>query len=106
MQFSSELDEGTRKRIERGKVLTEILKQPELEPVPFEFQVVLIWATTNGYFDEVGAEKASERGLALLEYINKLHREEILEAIRTSGDLSDATEAALKSAATEFNKLS
>ncbi|MDZ4284267.1 MAG: F0F1 ATP synthase subunit alpha, partial [Patescibacteria group bacterium] len=56
MQFSSELDEGTQKRIERGKVLSEILKQPELAPIPFEYQVVLIWAATNGYFDQTGPE--------------------------------------------------
>ena len=106
MQFSSELDEATRKRIERGKVLTEILKQPELEPIPFEYQVALIWAATNGYFDEVGAENAAERGRAFLEYINKLHREEILEAIRTSGDLSDEILAALKAAAEAFKSIS
>ncbi|MBI4086580.1 F0F1 ATP synthase subunit alpha [Candidatus Kaiserbacteria bacterium] len=106
MQFSSELDEATRKRIERGKVLTEILKQPELEPIPFEYQVVLIWAATNGYFDDAGSEKAGERGRAFLEYVNKLYREEILEAIRTSGDLSEETLAALKGAAETFKTLS
>ena len=106
MQFSSELDEATRKRIERGKVLTEILKQPELEPIPFEYQVVLIWAATNGYFDEVGAENAAERGRAFLEYVDKLHREEILGTIRTSGDLSDETLAALKAAAEAFKSIS
>ena len=95
-----------RKRIERGKVLTEILKQPELEPIPFEYQVVLIWAATNGYFDEVGAENAAERGRAFLEYVDKLHREEILGTIRTSGDLSDETLAALKAAVEAFKSIS
>ncbi len=105
MQFSSELDEGTRKRIERGKVLSEILKQPELAPVPFEYQVVLIWAATNGWFDAVGPEQAAARGHAFLEYIHKLYREEIFGAIRTSGDLSEVTETALKSAAETFATL-
>ena len=73
--------------------------------MPFEEQVVLIWAATNGYFDEVGAEKASERGEALLSYINKLHREEIFSAIRMTGELSEETEAALKNVTEKFSIL-
>ncbi len=105
MQFSSELDEATRKRIERGRILTEILKQPELEPIPFEEQVVLLWAATNGLFDEAGAENASERGVAFLAYIDKLHREGILDTIRESGDFTEETETALKKVAEEFASL-
>ncbi|MDZ4296670.1 MAG: F0F1 ATP synthase subunit alpha, partial [Patescibacteria group bacterium] len=52
-QFASELDESTRKRIERGRILTELLKQPEARPLPFEKQVVLMYAGTNGHLDGI-----------------------------------------------------
>lgn len=105
-QFSSELDESTRKRIERGRVLTEILKQPELASVPFEKEVILIYAGTNGYFDgmpprEVGA--ASEK---MLDYIEKMYEGPILVAIKTSGELSEGTEEKLKKALEEWESLS
>lgn len=105
VQFASELDEATRKRIERGKALSEILKQPELSPLPFEEQVALIWAATNGYFDSTPPEEASACGGAFLDYVRKLHHKEIFDAIKSSGELSAETEAALKKAAAEFAML-
>ena len=104
-QFASELDEGTRKRIERGRVLTEILKQPECEPLPFEKQVVLMYAGTNGYFDGIPPAKISETVEALLEYIEKMHENDIFDAIRKSGELSQDTETVLKQAIEDFKKL-
>ena len=105
VQFASELDESTRKRIERGRVLTELLKQPELEPMPFEKQVALIWAGTNGYFDDVPTTEAGRTSEALLEYLEKMHRKEILDAIRDSGDLTKETEKKLKTTVEEFKKI-
>lgn len=105
VQFASELDEATRKRIERGKVLSEILKQPELSPSPFEEQVVLMWAATNGYFDGTPIEHVSERAMAFLDYVGKLHRKEIFETIKSSGELSADTETVLKKAAETFKAL-
>ncbi|MFY9463250.1 MAG: F0F1 ATP synthase subunit alpha, partial [Candidatus Sungiibacteriota bacterium] len=87
-QFASELDEGTRKRIERGRVLTEILKQPERAPLPFEKQVVLMYAGTNGYFDDVAPTEVAATALKLLDYLEKMHRDITLEQIQTSGDLA------------------
>jgi F-type H+-transporting ATPase subunit alpha len=105
VQFASELDESTRKRIDRGRVLTELLKQPELEPMPFEKQVALIWAGTNGYFDDVPTTEAGRTSEALLEYLEKMHRKEILDAIRDSGDLTKETEKKLKTTVEEFKKI-
>jgi len=59
-QFSSELDETTRKQLERGKRLTEILKQGQYVPMPVENQVAVLYAGTNGYFDDVPVEKMKE----------------------------------------------
>lgn len=58
-QFSSDLDPQTRAQIERGKRITEVLKQPPYSPVPVEEQVVILWAVTNGFLDEVELEKVS-----------------------------------------------
>ncbi|OHA03585.1 MAG: F0F1 ATP synthase subunit alpha [Candidatus Sungbacteria bacterium RIFCSPHIGHO2_02_FULL_52_23] len=104
-QFASELDEGTRKRIERGRVLTELLKQPELKPLPFEEQVVLMYAGTGGFLDDVPPAEVADIGTALLDYMDKMHREDVLEKIKTSGDLTKETEEALKTAIGEFKKL-
>ncbi len=104
-QFASELDESTRKRIERGRVLTEILKQPELSPMPFERQVCLIYAATNGYLDGVVPENISQRGAEFLSFVDRLHREKIFDAIRTSGELSQETESFLKNALEDFKKM-
>jgi F-type H+-transporting ATPase subunit alpha len=104
-QFSSDLDEGTAKRIVRGRILTELLKQPELDPVPFEKQVVLIYAGTGGYFDEYEPEKVQQIGNELLDYLQKLHEADILEKITTSGELSAEVEKKLKTAIEDFQKL-
>lgn len=56
-QFSSDLDASTKSQIERGKRLTEVLKQPQYSPVPLEEQVVILWAVTNGYLDDLEIER-------------------------------------------------
>ncbi|MCR4305573.1 MAG: F0F1 ATP synthase subunit alpha, partial [Candidatus Daviesbacteria bacterium] len=59
-QFSSDLDPVTKQQIERGKRITEILKQPPYSPVPLAEQVISLWAVTNGYLDEVEVERVRE----------------------------------------------
>ncbi|MBI3442194.1 MAG: F0F1 ATP synthase subunit alpha [Candidatus Sungbacteria bacterium] len=105
-QFASDLDESTRKRIVRGKVLTELLKQPELDPILFEKQVVLIYAGTGGYFDAYDPEKVQQIGQDMIAYLEKLHGQDILEKIRTSGELTAEVEEKLKTAIGDFQKLS
>ena len=104
-QFASELDEGTRKRLERGRVLTELLKQPEMQPVPFEKQALLIYAGTNGYLDDVPVSSIRETAAKLLDYLEKMHDDKILEKIKLTGELAPETEEALKKALEEFKKL-
>ncbi len=104
-QFASELDESTRRRIERGRVLIEVLKQPELHPEAFERQVVLFYAATQGYFDGVGAENVRQRGEELLGYMEKMHENDVLGVIRESGELSKEMEEKLKSAIEDFSQV-
>ena len=60
MQFASDLDESTQKKIERGKRLVEMLKQPAHDPLPCYKQVVLIYAGVNGYLDQIPVDKVKE----------------------------------------------
>lgn len=102
VQFASELDDSTRKRIDRGRILTELLKQPELSPLPFEHQVVLFYAGTNGYFDGTLPVLITERSTKLLDYISQLYQKEIFDALRDSGELRQDIEDTLKKALGEF----
>lgn len=104
-QFASELDESTRKRLERGRILTELLKQPELEPFPFEKQVVLLYAGTNGYFDDVPVSEIGKTAKELLDYLEKMYAEPILEKIQNLGELTEEIDKKLKAAILEFKSL-
>lgn len=104
-QFASDLDESTRKRLERGRILSEILKQAELTPMPFEKQVVLIFAGTQGYFDGVTPAEISTVAKKLLDYLDKLHQDEVLEKIKSTGELLSEVEDALRKAIENFKKL-
>jgi F-type H+-transporting ATPase subunit alpha len=103
VQFGQDLDEGTKKQIERGARLTELLKQPQYNPMPFEEQVASIYAAVNGFLDEVPVKKVQEFEEGLLRFIKERHGE-ILEKIRESGELSESLEKKLKKVAEDFSK--
>ncbi len=99
-QFGSDLDATTQRLLNRGARLTELLKQNQYSPLKMEEQVAVIWAGTNGYLDKLPLNrvKAFEEGL-----LGKLRSEgTILEAIRSSKDLSDDTAAKLKATVEGF----
>uniref|UniRef100_UPI004072FDC4 ATPase Hybrid F1 with the ancestral core domains Chain A n=1 Tax=Bacillus sp. (strain PS3) TaxID=2334 RepID=UPI004072FDC4 len=100
-QFASDLDEATRAQLERGQRMTEILKQPQYSPMPVEKQVVIIYAGTNGYLDDIPVEKVKEFEDGFLEYIESKHPD-ILEEIREKKALDDELEEKLKKAIKEF----
>lgn len=101
VQFSSDVDEATQKRITQGQLVTEILKQDDLNPLPFETQVISFYATLNGYFDAIPLPEAKEKEARLIEYIEKFHGK-ILESIRDVKELSAEMEESLKRAITTF----
>jgi F-type H+-transporting ATPase subunit alpha len=94
-QFGSDLDTTTQRLLNRGSRLTELLKQPQFSPLKMEEQVVVIYAGVNGYLDPIAVNRvrAFEDGLLTLV---RSKNADILEDIRKSGDLSDATAAKLK----------
>jgi len=102
-QFGSDLDRATQARLIRGQRTVEILKQSQYAPMPVEEQVVVIYAATNGYLDDldVNLVGAFEKG-----FLAYLHNEQpdILEAIRTTKDLSEETEEKLKQAVVTFKE--
>jgi F-type H+/Na+-transporting ATPase subunit alpha len=103
-QFGSELDPATQKQLSRGARIVEILKQPQYRPVPVEQQVMIIFAVTNGYVDdvEVGAVRAWEK--AFHDYMAAQHPA-IGEEIRTKRALSDDLTARLRQAIDQFKAM-
>lgn len=102
-QFSSDLDKETKDRIERGKRLTEVLKQNQYAPMETEAQVAIIFATINGFLDDVEVEKVKDFEKNLLEYLNSKNKD-ILDAILNEGAISEETDKKLKEAIGEFKK--
>jgi F-type H+-transporting ATPase subunit alpha len=102
-QFGSDLDATTQRLLNRGSRLTELLKQPQFSPLKMEEQACVIYAGVNGYLDPIPVNRvrAFEQGLLQLLRVEK---KEILEDIRASGDLGDATAAKLKSAVEAYAK--
>ena len=104
VQFATDLDEATKKRIVRGQVLTELLKQNDFEPMPFERQVVVLYAGVNGYLDGIELPEIQNFQKKFLDYIDKMHKG-ILEAIAKSGELAVDVEEKLKRAIEETRKM-
>jgi F-type H+-transporting ATPase subunit alpha len=102
-QFGSDLDASTQKLLARGARLTELLKQPQFNPLPFEEQVVSIFAGTNGYIDGVAVSDVVRYEGAMLADM-RANNKDVLKAIRDSKDLADDTKAKLKSALDQFAK--
>ena len=102
-QFGSDLDAATKAQIDRGQRLTEVLKQNQYQPMPVREQVVIIWAATNGYLDDVAVEDIRGFEAGLLENM-RATRNELLKTIETEQAISDETGEALKAAVTEFKQ--
>ncbi len=104
-QFGSDLDASTQKLLNRGARLTELLKQPQFSPMPFEEQTVSIFAGTNGYLDDVAVDRVTEYETQMLSFMRHEHAD-ILKDIRDSkkfeGETADKTKAALDAFAKQF----
>ncbi|MFA6141550.1 MAG: F0F1 ATP synthase subunit alpha, partial [Hyphomicrobium sp.] len=102
-QFGSDLDATTQRLLNRGARLTELLKQPQFSPLKMEEQVVVVYAGVNGYLDPlpVNRVRGFEEGLLTL---LRSQNADILDDIRTTGDLTDATAAKLKGVVDGFAK--
>ena len=104
-QFGSDLDASTQKLLNRGARLTELLKQAQFSPLPFEEQTVSIFAGTNGYLDAVATSDVVRYESEMLSFMRESHAD-VLKTIRDSRDFGDdakkATVAALEAFAKQF----
>jgi F-type H+-transporting ATPase subunit alpha len=96
-QFGSDLDAVTLRLLNRGARLTELLKQPQFSPLKMEEQVCSIYSGVNGYLDKLPLNKVKDFEEGLLSTLRSKHPD-ILEDIRATRDLGDATAAKLKAA--------
>ena len=94
-QFASDVDATTREKIHKGSILTEILKQSDLSPMPFEKQVVVLYAALNGYFNKFQPEEIQSIEVKFLEYIETLHKD-LLESLREQRAITDEIEGKIK----------
>ncbi len=102
-QFGSDLDAATQRLLNRGARLTELLKQPQFSPMPFEEQTVSIFAGTNGYLDNIPVERVTDYEAAMLGFMRSEHAD-VLAAIRDSREFSDDTRDKTKAALDAFAK--
>ena len=102
-QFASDLDAATQRLLARGARLTELLKQDQYAPMPIEEQVVVIFAGVRGFLDPLPLEKVTSFEQKLRDEL-KANGQDILEAIRTEKEISEATEKKLKSFMENFSK--
>jgi len=102
-QFGSDLDASTQKLLARGARLTELLKQPQFNPMPVEEQVASIFAGTQGFLDSVDVKDVVRYEAAMLSFLRS-EKPKILKSIRDSKELKDDTAKALKDALTEVGK--
>ncbi len=100
-QFASDLDEATRKQIERGRRTVELLKQSQYAPMAVEHQVCVLYAVTNGFFDTTPVEKIQETELRLHTYLDEKYSDLMDELIKERA-FTDAVEKKLKEALTAF----
>ena len=100
-QFGSDLDDATKAKLERGKRIVEVFKQPQFKPVSVPMQVVTLWAVQNGYFDDVDVDDLKATQDAIGEYMTD-RKAEIIKKISDSSKLDDALEAELKGALDEY----
>jgi F-type H+-transporting ATPase subunit alpha len=102
-QFGSDLDSATQAQLSRGQRLQEILKQPQYKPMELEEQIVILFAATNGYADDVHVDQMSTWETALLRNIETSHSE-ILKDIAKVKTITEKTEEKLHQAVETFNR--
>jgi F-type H+-transporting ATPase subunit alpha len=100
-QFGSDLDKATRDQLERGIRLTELLKQPQYAPMRLDHQVMVIYAGTNGYLDDIPVEKIRAFEAAFIRFMDTTYPQ-VGEKIMTAREIDPATEETLKKAIQEF----
>jgi F-type H+-transporting ATPase subunit alpha len=102
-QFSADLDRRTRERLERGQRMTELLKQPQYQPVPLGKQIISIFAGSRGYLDDIPIDRVNDFERSLLRSLDQSNPG-LQGEIEKSGRITDETEKKLRAAIDDFKK--
>ncbi len=102
-QFGSDLDAATQAKIERGKRIVEVFKQPQYKPIAVEAQAAVLWAAQNGHFDDVAVDRIKDCQNKLTEYLTT-RKSELMAKLAKEKALSDALTGELKAAVMEFKQ--
>ena len=102
-QFGSDLDAGTKSRLDRGARVVELFKQGQYSPIAVEEQVAVLWAMKNGYFDDVPVDRVKEFQTKMQEFLTT-RKADVMAGIRDKKALDKENEPTLKSAVEEFKQ--
>lgn len=95
VQFASDVDQATKEKIHKGRIISEVLKQTDLSPMPFQEQVLVMYAALHGYFDKFQPSQIQKIEADLLEYVKNL-KPEVLENLKEKRDMTAEIEASIK----------
>ena len=102
-QFASDLDETTRKQLERGRMVTELMKQAQYQPMQVSEMALTLFAANNSYFDDIDVKKALAAERSLRDYIKSKYAD-LINRIEDKKDISADDEKALKAAIDDWKK--
>ncbi len=102
-QFASDLDEATRKQLERGRMVTELMKQPQYQPLQVWEMALTLFAVNNGYFDDIDVKKALSAEKSMRDYMKSKYAA-LVKTMEDKKDLSADEEKALKAAIEDWKK--
>ncbi|MBX3590072.1 MAG: F0F1 ATP synthase subunit alpha [Burkholderiaceae bacterium] len=102
-QFASDLDEATRKQLERGRLVTELMKQPQYQPLQVWEMALTLFGVNNGYFDDIDVAKVLDAERALREFV-KTKYASLVDTIARDAKFSKEVEAQLHEALKDFKK--
>ena len=102
-QFASDLDEATRKQLEHGRIVTEVMKQPQYQPMPVWEQALTLFAVNNGYMEGIDLRQLGSFEKALRDHVRSKHGD-LVARLDASKDMSKEDEAELRAAIDAFKK--
>jgi F-type H+-transporting ATPase subunit alpha len=102
-QFASDLDDATRRQLERGRLVTELMKQPQYQPLAVWEMALTLFAVNNGYFDDVDVKKALSAERSMREYCKSKYTD-LVNRIESTKDLSADDEKKLHDAVKDWKK--
>src|SRR5215217_5124201 len=104
-QLGTELDKATQRQLDRGARLVELLKQPQFRPMPVEQEVMVIYAATNGFIDDVPINRVTEFQTKFLQFVDASHSQ-LRQGLADKKEMTKEFEEQLKRALTEFKERS